>query len=118
TVHAMVDAYYNLGALVNLYSHSSSAGNGAALGVASEYVTYSLSKPRMWSANTASIYNWWVKRSAVQVVPTYTNNATQSIVSLAISGSTDTNTAVEVFVPNAAFFGLLVRTNGVLAGGS
>ncbi len=115
SVHALVDFYYGLGALVNLYSHSTSAGTGPAGTLASEYVTYSLGKPRMWSANTAGIYNWWVKRAAMQVVPTYSTNGTQSIITLSISGSTDTNAAVEILAPNPAFYGLQVRTNGVLA---
>ena len=62
TIHAMVDYYNGLGALINLYSHSSSDGSGAAGGVASEYVNYSLAKPRIWSANSAGIYNWWQNR--------------------------------------------------------
>ncbi|HWY78649.1 MAG TPA: hypothetical protein VN281_23745, partial [Verrucomicrobiae bacterium] len=116
SVHAMVDFYYSMGALVNLYSHSSSAGDGPAGAVASEYVTYSLSKPRIWSANTAGIYNWWLNRASAQVVPTYSTNGTQGIVTLAISGATDPNTAVEVLIPSPAYYALEVRTNGVLAG--
>ncbi len=115
SVHALVDFYYSLGALINLYSHSSSDGNGPAGGVASEYVTYSLAKPRIWSANTMSVYNWWVKRSTVQLVSSFATSVSQSVATLAISGSSDTNTAVEILLPEASFYGIQVFTNGVAA---
>jgi len=118
SVHAMVDFYSSMGALVNLYSHSSSAGNGAAGTLASEYVTYSVSRPRIWSANTASIYNWWVQRAAVQVALSYTTNHTQGIITLAVTGSTNTNTSVEVLLPDPGFYGIQIRTNGSTAGGA
>ena len=118
SLHAMVDFYYNLGALINLYSHSASDGSGAAGSLASEYVYYSLAKPRIWSANTAAIYNWWNKRINVTITPTYTTNGTQSCITLAISGSVDTNTAVEVYLPIASYYNLQVFTNGTAAAGT
>jgi hypothetical protein len=119
SLHTMVDFYYNLGALINLYSHSPSDGSGAAGGLASEYVVYSLAKPRVWSANAAAIYNWWNERKNVAVTPTYyITNGNQSCLYLAISGSVDTNTGVEVYLPATSYFNLQVFTNGVAAAGS
>jgi hypothetical protein len=116
TVSALVDFYYSMGALINLYSHSSSAGGGLAGSVPPYYLSYSLSKPLVWSANTEAIYQWWLQRSAVTVTPSFTVNGSQSVVTLAISGATAPTTAVEVLLPNAAVTGLQVLTNGTLAG--
>jgi hypothetical protein len=118
SLHAMVDFYYNLGALINLYSHSASDGSGAAGTLASEYVLYSLAKPRIWPANTAAIYNWWNKRASVTITPAYTTNGTQSCITFAISGSVDTNTAVEVYLPIASYYNLQIFTNGAAAAGT
>ena len=118
SLHAMVDFYYNLGALINLYSHSPSDGSGAAGGLASEYVLYSLAKPRIWSANTAAIYNWWNIRKNVAVTPYFTTNGTQACLTLAISGSANTNTAVEVYLPTASYYNVQVFTNGTAAAGT
>src|SRR5262249_23037563 len=106
TVQQLVDYYYNLGALINLYCHSSSDGSGPDGSLPSGYVTYSLSKPRVWSANTVGIYNWWLSRTNVQITPTFTNNAGVYTTKLTISGATDPQTAVEVVLPNQASSGL------------
>ncbi len=115
-IQNLVDTYYNLGALINLYSHSSSDGTGAAGNLASEYVTYSLSKPRIWSANAISIYQWWTNRATAQVTPTFTTNGNQTVATLLVSGATDPATAVEVYAPLSGFFNLAVLTNSVAAG--
>ncbi len=117
-IQAMVDYYYSLGTLINLYSHSSSDGTGAAGGLAPLYVTYSLSKPLIWSANSASVYNWWVKRSTAQVTPQIFTNGTQIYTMFSISGASDPSTAVELQMPNSAFTGLQVYTNGIAAAGN
>ena len=115
-IHALVDYYYRLGGLINLYSHSSSDGSGAAQGVASEYVNYSLGKPRIWSANSIGIYNWWTNRAMAQVAPAFATNGNQLQATLSVSGAGNPNTAVEFFMPSAGFYGLQVRTNGAVAG--
>lgn len=113
----LVDYYYNLGALVNLYSHSSSAGTGVAGTLASAYVTYAMGKPRIWPANAAGVYTWWLARSNVQVaVSSYTTNSSRSVVTYAISGAADPRTAVEVLVPGPSVSALQVLTNHVVAG--
>ena len=52
-----------------------------------------------------------------QVTPVAGTNATQSVATLAVTNASNTNTAVEVFVPNGAYYGLQVSTNGVAAAG-
>lgn len=66
TVHHLVDFYYDMGALVNLYGHTSSAS-----GLMNEYMLYSLSKPRMWSTNAVGIVDWWALRAKVILAPGY-----------------------------------------------
>jgi hypothetical protein len=116
SVDALIDFYYSWGALINLYSHSSSDGTGAAGAVASEYVTYGLSKPRIWSANAVGVYTWWLQRKTMQIIPTFSRNGNQSIITVAISGAGSTNAAIEILAPNASVYGLQVFTNGVAAG--
>lgn len=120
TVDALVDFYYNLGGLINLYSHSSSDGStpqpGGAGPVATEYLNYSLNStlhPRVWSANAVGIYSWWLQRSNVVITPSFTNVGSQSITTITVTGSANTNTTVEVLAP-ISFTGLQVYTNGVL----
>ncbi|SPE49981.1 hypothetical protein SBV1_100025 [Verrucomicrobia bacterium] len=112
----VVDAYYSLGGLINLYSHSSSAGNGLAGALASQYVAYTLSKPRIWPANASSIYSWWLARSNVQVSANFSTNGNQSLVSLFITNASDPQTAVELLLPRPSVSALAVLTNGQIAG--
>jgi len=74
-----------------------------------------LSKPRIWSANAARIYNWWLQRSNAQVTASFSTNGVQSITTLAISGNSNTNAAVELVLPGA-YTALHISTNGVAAG--
>ena len=116
-LHAAIDFYYALGGLINIYSHSSSDGSGLAQGLASEYVNYSLSKPRIWSANSISLYNWWTNRATAQVSPAVlATNGNQIQAVLAVAGANDPATAVEFSLPNSACYGVQVATNGVAAG--
>ena len=116
SVEAMIDAYYNLGGLINLYCHSSSDGNGPDGTLASSYVTYSLGKPRIWSANAAKIYNWWLQRSNAQVTASFSTNGNQSVTTISVSGNSNTNAAVELLAPSDAYVALQISTNGILAG--
>ena len=124
SVDAMVDYYYNLGALINLYGHSSSAG-GVGISedgivtspeVQKKYVVYSMAKPRVWPANADILHAWWLNRSTAQITPTATQNGNQLVTTLAITGASDTNTAAEIFAPSTNYTGLQVFTNGVQAG--
>ena len=121
TLHDGVDFYYNLGALLNFYSHTLSTGLGDAGSLPLDYITYSLNTnlhPRLWSANAASVYHWWLQRSNAQISASCTADGNQSVTTLSIAGASDTNTAVELLVPGSgAALGLQVLTNDVPAGG-
>ncbi len=110
TMRAAVDFYYNLGALVNIYSHASSDS-----GLPSEYVSYCAAKPKIWPTNAAELYAWWWNRSGVQISPALTSSGSQSRITLAISGTGDPQTAVEVRIPDSGFSGLEVLRDGVPA---
>jgi hypothetical protein len=118
SVQAAVDFYYNWGALINIYSHSSSAGGGLAGALEGNYITYSMTKPRLWAANAVGVYSWWLARSDAQVIPSYSTDGNESITTLSIIGASDPRTAVEIVVPQPSFYGLQVFTNGVLASGT
>ena len=120
TVPNIVDYYYNLGALLNLYGHSSSADNAGRAGPQyAEYVTYSMNAslhPRLWAANSVDLYSWWLQRSNAQITAaTFTTNGSQSQVTINVSGAVSTNTAVEILTPSASFEINQVLTNGVQA---
>ena len=115
SVQAAVDFYYNLGALINLYSHSSSAGGGAAGALEAEYISYSMTKPRLWPANAASVYSWWLARSNARILPRYSTNGAEAVTTLSITGATDPRMAVEIVIPQTSYDGLQVFTNGVAA---
>ena len=94
TIHAAVDFYYNLDALINFYGHSSSTS-----GVQQEYINYSASKPGIWSTNAVGVYDWWTQRSSVTVVPSYNTADSISVASATINGATDPETAIEIVIP-------------------
>jgi hypothetical protein len=120
TMHDAIDFYYNLGALVNFYSHTMSTGLGDAGQLVPDYITYSLNTnfhPRIWSANGFLIYQWWVQRSNAQTTVSFSTNGSQSTATFAVSGSTHTNTAVELLLPaTISSCAVQVSTNGTLAG--
>ena len=128
SVDALVDYYYNLGALINLYGHSAAAGpsiqvNNGAGGILTtspqlqqEYLVYSMAKPRVWPANADSLYSWWVARSNAIILVTNVQTVSLSTTTFFISGSQNTNTAVEIFAPSTNYSNLQVFTNGVQAG--
>ena len=98
TVEALVDYYYDLGALINLYGHSSSSE-----GLQQRYVTYSAAKPRVWATNAVGVYNWWVARSGVTIKPSFSQNGPTATASAAVTrgpNGTDPDTAIEIVIPN------------------
>ncbi|MGO8925729.1 MAG: Ig-like domain-containing protein, partial [Limisphaerales bacterium] len=115
TVQALVDAYYNLGALINLYCHSTTPSGGPAGSLPGEYLAYSLSKPRVWSTNVTGVYYWWLQRSNAQVAVNYTNSSGRSVTTLSITGEGNPNAAVEILAPSSSYSSLQVLTNGTAA---
>ncbi len=116
TMQALVDAYYNLGALIDLYCHSASPSGGPAGSVPGDYVLYSLSKPRIWSTNSAGIYAWWLQQSNAQVSASFSSSGGMSTATIAISGNSNNNAAVELLMPSSSYSALQVFTNGIPAG--
>jgi len=94
SIKAAIDFYYNLGLLLNFYTHSPSND-----GVGQDYVTHSMSKARLWSNNSVGISDWWRVRSNVAVTPTFTKTGVTSIVTASVSGATDPATAIEISLP-------------------
>ncbi len=118
TVHEMVDYYYGLGGLINLYSHTLSNGQGTAGDTAPDYITYSLNAslhPRLWSASGLDIYAWWLQRSNAQVTASFATNGPTSVMTLVVAGASDPQTAVEILLPRPTVSNLQVLTNGVAA---
>jgi len=108
SMRAGVDFYSNLGLLVNFYGHGS----------LSNYSSYVVAKPRMWSTNSIGIYDWWVLRSPVIVTPGYSQNGNTASVTAAIANATDPDTALEIVIPywsTGAVSNLQVLLNGVAA---
>lgn len=95
SIRAGVDFYYNLGALINFYTHRPS-NNGS---VQQEYVTYGMAKPRLWPANAVGINDWWRVRSNVVIAPAVNTADDSYIVTTAVSGATDASTAIEITLP-------------------
>jgi uncharacterized repeat protein (TIGR01451 family) len=117
SLHALIDFYYGIGGLINVYTHNLSDS-----GLPNDYITYGMNAslhPRMWAVNAADIYQWWQARSPAQVNVSYSTTGTQSIALVSVTGATDPNTAIEVVVPgNGSALNLQVLTNGVAAGPS
>jgi hypothetical protein len=120
TMHAAVDFFYNQGFLVNIYSHTMSDGLGDAGPLTFDYLSYCANTnlhPRLWLNNAIGVYNWWLARSNAQINVSYSTNGIQSAASLSVSGATDPNTTVDLYIPaTTSFCSLQVFTNGVLAG--
>ena len=127
SIHQLVDFYYGMGALINLYCHTLSQSSitnatlpGPGGGLPQEYITYGMNTnlhPRLWAINATNLYAWWLQRSNVQFSASFSNSvAGLSTVRLAISNATSTNSAVELELPSlGALASLSVMTNGHLA---
>jgi hypothetical protein len=104
TMHEAVDYYYKLGALVNFYSHTLATGEGDAGQLVPDYINYSMDTnlhPRMWPANAALVYQWWLQRSNARTAVLYATNGNHAVTMVGLRGATDPNTTVEVLLPNS-----------------
>ncbi|WP_157046190.1 Ig-like domain-containing protein [Geotalea uraniireducens] len=99
SIRAAVDFYYDIGGLLlNYYGHAPSNSGG----LEQEYVSYSMSKPKLWSTNAVGIYDWWLLRSKVNVTPNFTRSGNTSIVTASVFGVTDADTAIEIVLPRGS----------------
>jgi hypothetical protein len=96
SIHEAVDFYYNLGAMINLYSHEPS-NESTLIG---QYVKYCAAKPRMWATNAVGISDWWKVRSTTVVTPAYSMIGNTTVAQATITGSTDAETAIDVALPS------------------
>ncbi len=114
-----IDFYYRLGALINIYSHTLSTGEGDAGQLVPEYIRYGLNTnlhPRVWSANAALIYQWALGRSNAQISVAHSTNGLVQIADFQIGNATHRDTAVELVLPGSGdLASLSVLTNGSLA---
>ena len=112
TIDALVDAYYDSGLLINLYSHELSTEE-----LPSEYLHYCAAKPAIWPANASGVYDWWTKRSPVQMATSHATVGNRLVTTIAVSGATDPDTAIELAIPNwaQASTDLEVKLNGAPA---
>ncbi|HEX5222700.1 MAG TPA: hypothetical protein VFZ59_24300 [Verrucomicrobiae bacterium] len=119
TVRSLIDFYYDLGGLVNQYSHSLSHGVGIAGQQANAYVLHAMDTnrfPRLWSANAIKIYNWWLQRSNIVFTVSTSTNGNQFIADVNIRNASSPDTAIELLMPVSKLFcNFQVFTNGVLA---
>ena len=114
SIDAAVDFYYNLGFLLNFYTHSPS--NDGSVG--QEYLTRSAAKANMWSTNAVGLHDWSQLRSGVTVTPAVTTIGTSYIATAAVTGATDPNSAVEMVLPQAYLGKVTVFLNGTQAAAS
>lgn len=95
SIHAAVDFYHGNGFLINFYGHTP-ANDGS---VGQEYLTYSMSKPNLWSTNAVGLYDWAQFRSTVTVAPTVDIEGGTFVATATVSGASDPQTAIEVVLP-------------------
>ncbi|MCX6031755.1 MAG: hypothetical protein NT169_20940 [Chloroflexi bacterium] len=94
SLRSVIDFYYGLGALVNIYAHNRS---DSVLGQA--YIAYSFSKPRTWSTNATGIYDWWQLRSTTSITPSYSLQDGTTTARVRVAGSRDPDTAIQIAIP-------------------
>ncbi len=107
----LVDFYYNMGALVSPYSHSSSSS-----GLYYTYLTYTLSKSYMWKATPSLLRDWSLNRQQIGLTQSFKSTADGlNNLTLVMSGSSSPNTAFDVRLPLAVteVSNLQVLLNGI-----
>lgn len=120
TLHAGATFYYSNGLLLNFYAHGLTTGQAYRYTsgyLIPDYVQYCMNTdrfPRLWSTNARGVHAWWMKRATAQIVADYTTRGTHSVATVAITGATDADTAIEILASGigAAAISQLV-TNGV-----
>ncbi len=91
----LVDFYYNMGALVSPYCHSSSAS-----GLPNQFLQDVLAKPYMWNTTPMGLRDWGIERQQVQSTEQYTLNADGvNNLTVTLTGSSSPNTALDIVLP-------------------
>ena len=91
----LVDFYYNMGALVSPYSHSSSES-----GLPNQFLQDVLAKPYMWNTTPLELRDWGVERQQVQSTEQFKLNANGvNNLTVTLTGSSSPNTALDIVLP-------------------
>ena len=110
-MQALVDFYYNMGAIVSPYSNSSSES-----GLPKEFIQDALAKPYMWNTTPTELWNWGLQRKQVACTEQFQTSTTGvNNLTVTLAGSLSANTALEIVLPiNVnAIDSLQVLLNGV-----
>ena len=112
TIQALVDSYYDQGALINLYSHELSTSE-----LPNVYLLACAAKSAVWATNATDVTDWWTKRAPVQVTSSHALNGNRLVATATVTGATDSETAIEMFIPDWALAStdLQVKLNGAPA---
>lgn len=108
----VVDAYYDLGGLINVYGHPYPENESRVR----DLIDRAIAKGGVWLTHATEIRDWWAQRDAVAIAPSYSTDGHISDITVALSGSTDASTCVDVFPPffdPATVQDLEVRIDGV-----
>ncbi len=105
----LVDFYYDMGALVSPYSHSSSQ-----TGLPQEFLQDVLAKPYMWNTNPTALWNWGLERQQVSSTPYFQSSISGvNNLTVTLSGSISPDTTLDVVLPtpnsNIDFMEVLVN---------
>jgi hypothetical protein len=93
----LVDFYYDMGALVSPYSHSSSES-----GLTREFLEVALAKPNMWSATPMALRDWGILRQPVTYHPIYQASlGGDANITITLSGATSPDTTIEITLPTS-----------------
>jgi len=112
SIRALVDHYYQLGALLNLYTHRPSNDVNPA-----EYIRFTSSKSNIWPVNASTLFEWWKRRSGVRILPDFSIARNTLTVATTIKGAVDPDTAVELVIPKGMSANdVHVKLNGEAAG--
>ena len=106
----LVDFYYNTGALVSPYCHSS-----ADSGLPNQFLQDVLAKPYMWNATPLELRDWGTQRQQVQSTEQFKLEANGvNNLTVVLSGSSSSDTALDIVLPvdNSQITNLQVLLDG------
>lgn len=90
----LVDFYYDMGALVSPYSHSSSDS-----GLTRQFILEALAKPNMWSTTPTELRAWGLQRNQVSITEQLQTISGSNTLTVNLAGSNSAYTAIEVTLP-------------------
>jgi hypothetical protein len=90
----LVDFYYNMGALISPYGHSSSES-----GLTHEFIVDALAKPNMWSTTPTELRQWALQRNQITSTEQLQTDNGISTITINLAGSNSADTAIEVTLP-------------------